>query len=233
VPSGAAALTSVAAVYNPPYNRVDEADAVAMIEEAALGHLVSAGAGGAPGLAATALPFMVDRGGAGPLRLRLRAHFARANDHWKSLDGADVLVIFPLADGYVSPGWYPSKAEHGRVVPTWNYEVVQVHGRATVHDDPEWVRAMVTDLTDHHEAAVAAADESASVWKVTDAPPEFVDGQLRAIVGIEIAVTRIEGKRKLSQNRSVEDHAGVVAGHERSGPPRSAGLTEAMQRRHG
>jgi transcriptional regulator len=198
-------------MYNPSFNRVDEAEAMAMIAAAGFGHLVSIGSAG---LAATGLPFLVDADGD---RVRLRAHFARANPHWRDLDAQDVLVIVPLAEGYVSPAWYPSKAEHGKVVPTWNYEVVHVHGVASVHDDRDWLRSLVTDLTDHHEAERSSRDEAAPPWKVTDAPSDYIDKNLAAIVGLEIAVGRIEGKRKLSQNRSEADQSGVVAGLQRLG----------------
>ena len=113
-------------------------------------------------------------------------------------------------DGYVSPSWYPSKAEHGRVVPTWNYLTAQVYGRLVVHEDAEWLRALVTRLTD---APRGPAHRSArGRWSVTDAPATFLDGQLRAIVGVELVISRIEAKAKLSQNRPAADQAGVLAG---------------------
>ena len=109
-------------------------------------------------------------------------------------------------DAYVSPSWYATKAEHGKVVPTWNYSVVHLRGRIRVHDDPEWVRALVTRLTDRHER------ERDEPWQVTDAPEDYVVKNLRPIVGVELLVERVEAKAKLSQNRSAEDRAGVAAG---------------------
>ena len=218
-------------MYNPTFNRVDDADAIAMLERSGFGHLVSAGR---DGLSATGLPFLVDRnddenvgrevGGA----VRLRAHFARANHHWRDLDGADVLIVFPLADGYVSPAWYPSKADDGRVVPTWNYEVVHVHGRVTVHDDADWVRTLVTELTDRQEQQRNSLDPALAPWRVDDAPAPYAAGQIRAIVGIEVSVDRIEGKRKLSQNRSDADRAGVVDGLTRTATPAATDLAAQM-----
>ena len=173
-----------------------------LIERAAFGHLVTMGPSG---FDATGMPFVVDRT-AGPSG-RLRGHLARANPQWRDIDGCSALVLFPITDGYVSPSSYPSKAEHGKVVPTWNYEVVHVHGRVQILDDPEWLRALVTDLTDRHEAARSVE----SPWAVTDAPGDFIDKQLRAIVGIEVQIESIEGKRKLSQNRSEVDRLGAAA----------------------
>lgn len=212
-------------MFNPPAHRVDSTEhAFDLVEDSGLGHLVSFGM---HGFNASSLPFLVDRtsGSHGSLR----GHFARANEQWKRIDGSDVLVLVALAGGYVSPGWYPSKAEHGKVVPTWNYEVVHVHGTAHIHDDADWVRQLVSDLTDHHEARKAALD-GLPTWAVTDAPPDFVDKQLRAIVGVEIEIITIEGKRKLSQNRSPKDQAGVIDGLGASPVPDDRALANAMRR---
>lgn len=207
-------------MYNPAVNRIDDRDAIFdLIELARFGHVVSTSQ---DGMAATGLPLLLDRQ-AGVLR----GHFARANGHWRVLDGAEVLVIFPLADGYVSPSRYPSKALDGRVVPTWNYEVVHAHGTASVHDDREWLRRLVTDLTDHHESSHSAG--AGEPWAVTDAPADFVDRQLGAIVGVEMAITRLDGKRKLSQNRSDDDRRSVIDGHDGSDDPRDRALADAMR----
>lgn len=208
-------------MYNPPANRVHHDDeAFEIVDAAALGHLVSVGP---DGFVATSLPLLVDR-----VERRLRGHLARANDHWTTLDGAEVLVVFSPSDGYVSPAWYPSKAEtDGRVVPTWNYEVVHVRGVAHVHDDATWLRALVDDLTVRHESARTDGGEP---WSVDDAPPEFVDRQLRAIVGLSIEIAAIEGKRKLSQNRSDADRQGVIDGLGRSDDPSAVGLAATMRR---
>ena len=211
-------------MYNPKLHRVDDRDVIFdLIERARFGHLVSTSV---EGFAATGLPLLLDR----PAGV-LRGHFARANAHWKALDGADALVLFPLADGYVSPSRYPSKLIDGRVVPTWNYEVVHAHGAVTIHDDAAWVRRLVTDLTDHHESSRPA--ESGTTWKVTDAPDGFIDMQLRAIVGVEITITRLDGKRKLSQNRTAADRHGVIDGYERSDDPRDRALADSMRMTHG
>ncbi len=177
-----------------------------MIRRAGFGHLVSVTD---HGLESTGLPMLVDDSGGDSLVLR--AHFARANPHWKSVDGVDALMIFALTDGYVSPAWYPSKAEDPRVVPTWNYEVVHVHGRVAVRDDPAWKLALVSALTDRHERR-RPHDVDAPIWAVDDAPVDFIDKQLGAIVGVEMTVDRIEAKSKLSQNRSIEDREGVIEG---------------------
>jgi transcriptional regulator len=196
-----------------------------MVDHAAFGHLVTTGP---DGFASTSLPFLVDReaGSCG----HLRGHVARANPHWRTLDGAATLVIFPLADGYVSPSWYPSKVEHGKVVPTWNYELVHVHGTVRVHDDAEWVRRLVTDLTDRHESARSDPRER---WQVTDAPADFIDGQLRSIVGVEVEISSIEAKRKLSQNRPDGDRTGVETALAGSDRPGDHDVAAAMRRLRG
>jgi transcriptional regulator len=145
---------------------------------------------------------------------RLLGHIAIANSQWQTAaPGAEALAIVRGPQAYISPAWYESKARHGRVVPTWNYETVHLTGMVTFHQDVEWLRWLVTRLTERHEGG------RAHPWAVTDAPPEYIDGQLRAIVGVELAVTSVEAKQKLSQNRSELDRAGVVAGlRDESGP---------------
>ncbi|CRL49734.1 MULTISPECIES: FMN-binding negative transcriptional regulator [Pseudomonas] len=160
---------------------------------------------GDQGLQASHLPllFKPDEGPNGTLY----GHFARANPQWKELQsGAEALVIFAGADAYVSPGFYPSKAEHGKVVPTWNYVAVHAYGTADVFTDAERLLNLVSALTDRHEAGRALP------WKVADAPADYIDGMLKAIVGFALPIQRLEGKRKLSQNRSAEDIAGVREG---------------------
>ncbi|MBL7501854.1 FMN-binding negative transcriptional regulator [Frankia sp. CNm7] len=140
------------------------------------------------------------------------AHLARANDHWRRIatggaaDGAPALLVVTGPEAYVSPSWYPSKAEHGRVVPTWNYSAVHLRGRVTVRDDAEWLRGVVTRLTDRHETGRELP------WAVGDAPERYLERQLRAIVGVCLRVESVEAKAKWSQNRSDEDRAGVLAG---------------------
>ena len=161
---------------------------------------------GPEGLAANPLPFLLDADGAAGLGT-LRGHVARANPVWReaAFDNS-ALVVFQGPHGYVSPAWYPSKAEHGKVVPTWNYVMVQARGTLRAVDDKAWLRAFVTRLTDHHEGG------RATPWAVTDAPADFIEATLGAIVGIEIALSSLVGKWKVSQNRSAADRAGVVDG---------------------
>ena len=160
---------------------------------------------GAQGLQASHLPLLF-RPAEGP-NGTLYGHFAKANPQWKELqDGAEALVIFAGADAYVSPGFYPSKAEHGKVVPTWNYVAVHAYGSAEVFSDADRLLGLVSALTDRHEA------NRAQPWKVADAPADYIDGMLKAIVGFALPIQRLEGKRKLSQNRSTADIAGVREG---------------------
>jgi transcriptional regulator len=160
---------------------------------------------GEQGLQASHLPLLLNTE-EGP-NGTLYGHFARANAQWKELqNGAEALVIFAGADAYVSPGFYPSKAEHGKVVPTWNYVAVHAYGTAEVFTDADRLLTLVSALTDRHEAG------RAQPWTVADAPADYIDGMLRAIVGFALPIQRLEGKRKLSQNRSPVDIAGVREG---------------------
>ncbi|HEV3486612.1 MAG TPA: FMN-binding negative transcriptional regulator [Vicinamibacterales bacterium] len=164
------------------------------------------------GLRATMLPMIYvepDRaaGGDAPHGL-LRGHFARKNDHWRQPVIGEAMAIVRGVDGYITPTWYATKKQHGRVVPTWNYITAHVYGPLTIHDDPGWVEANVRALTGKHEHGRTPR------WGVDDAPAEYVTGQLRAIVGVELVIARIEAKFKLSQNRSLADIAGVVTGLE-------------------
>jgi transcriptional regulator len=158
----------------------------------------------ADGLIATLLPF-IHEAGAGE-HGALLGHVARNNPHWREPATGESLVIVRGPDAYITPSWYATKADHGRVVPTWNYVTAHVYGRLVIHDDVEWVEGLVRRLTAKHEAA------SVRPWSVDDAPSRFIAGQLRAIVGVELAITRIEAKLKLSQNRSEADIEGVVEG---------------------
>jgi transcriptional regulator len=153
---------------------------------------------GSEGLDANHLPFEIDVsiGDHGVLR----THVARNNPLWQSLgNGDEVLVVFRAEDAYISPNWYPSQIESGKQVPTWNYRVVHAHGKITIHDDEKQVRGIVARLTRTHEAGQPVP------WKMGDAPQGHIDSMLKSIVGIEIAITRLVGKFKLSQNREVRD----------------------------
>ena len=157
------------------------------------------------GIEADHVPVLLDPT-VGPFGM-LRGHVARANDLWKLVAAkAEVLAIFKAEDHYVSPAWYPAKREHGKVVPTWNYIVVHGRGPIVFIDDREWLRGLVTQLTDTHEAA------RVDPWRVTDAPPDYIDAMLRAIVGFEIPLTTLTGKWKMSQNRSAADREGIASG---------------------
>lgn len=204
-------------MYIPSHFAIAQPDALHHILRAhPLGILVTHTAAG---LDANHLPFEFDpaRGALGTLT----GHVARANPVWQQCaDGAEVLVIFRSVESYISPNWYPSKHETHRQVPTWNYDVVHAHGHLTVRDDEPFVRGVVARLTRTHEA------QEPRPWKMGDAPPDYIDAMLQAIVGIEIAVTQLEGKAKLSQNRELRDREGAVAA------PRQRGenaLADAME----
>jgi transcriptional regulator len=185
-------------LYVPRFNAMDPDDIRPFVHAVGTAQLVTVGEDGTPD--ATFLPVLWEGD-------RLVGHLARANAHWRRIvDGSPGLAIVTGADTYVSPSWYATKAEHGKVVPTWNYSVVHLRGAVTVHDDPAWVRGLVTRLTDRHE------HPRAEPWAVTDAPADYVDKNLRPIVGVELVVGSVEAKAKLSQNRSDEDRAGVAAG---------------------
>jgi transcriptional regulator len=174
----------------------------------------------AEGLLATFLPLLFDPsvGEHGALL----GHVARNNPHWRAEPTGESLVILRGPDSYITPSWYASKAEHGRVVPTWNYLTAHLHGTLVVHDDVLWLDALVRRLTDQHEAG------REQPWSVSDAPDAFVAGQLRAIVGVELRISRIEAKAKYSQNRPEADREGVVAGLLAAGDAAGAG---AVRRR--
>jgi transcriptional regulator len=165
---------------------------------------------GDTGMVANHIPFLLDRS-QGP-QGTLIGHVARANPAWRALAAqTPSLVIFQGPDSYITPNWYPGKAEHGKVVPTWDYAVVHAHGVARAVEDPAWLLYMLERLTNRHEAAQPAP------WKVKDAPRAYIDKLLRAIVGIEIRIERLEGKLKASQDEAREDRLGTVAGLRRSG----------------
>lgn len=190
-------------MYQPPHFREDRlAVQHALIRTHSLGLLITAGPGG---LQANHIPFLIDAG-AGE-RGMLRAHLARANPQAQELAAVDeCLAVFQGAQTYISPSLYPTKHEHGKAVPTWNYITVHAWGRPQVIDDVGWLRDQVEDLTAHKEGSRPAP------WSVSDAPEPFVAAQLKGIIGIEIPVARIEGKWKVSQKRPAVDQAGVIAG---------------------
>jgi transcriptional regulator len=175
------------------------------------------------GLVATHLPLLFDetRGEYGTLT----GHVSRANAQWReSVPETEALIIFLGLDAYVSPRWYPAKRETGRVVPTWNYAAIHAYGRVTFFEDAERLRTVVTELTKKHEASFPAP------WKVTDAPATYIDSQLKAIVGLECQITRLEGKQKFNQNRSEEDRLGVIEGLLELQDERKRQVAELMER---
>lgn len=193
---------AIAAMYLPSAFREDSLDIQHdFIRAHPLGVLATSGDGG---LMANHIPCLLyPEGPRGVLRL----HMARANPQWWELaDGAECLVVFHGAQAYVTPSWYATKAETHKVVPTWNFVAVHVWGTPRIHDDPAWVHAQIGALTDAQEKA------RAQPWRVEDAPDDFIAAQMRAIVGVEIAITRIEGKWKVSQNRNAADRQGVAQG---------------------
>jgi transcriptional regulator len=193
-------------MYQPPHHREDRLDVQhALIESHPLGLLIS---NGPDDIVANAIPFLLRRG-AGP-KGTLLAHLARANTQWQSLDGQKVLVVFQGPQAYISPSNYATKQETGKVVPTWNYAIVQARGIARVHGDTDWLDQQIEALTNTHES------ERAHAWAVSDAPRPYIESQMRGIIGVGIEIAAIEGKWKVSQNRQEADRRGVAEGLARS-----------------
>lgn len=202
-PAGAGDLNGPPQMYQPPHFREDDLGVQhALIRAHPLGLLITAGQSG---LIANSVPFHLDpdAGAKGTLRL----HVAKPNAQWRDIQsGAEVLAVFQGADAYVTPSWYKTKKETGKVVPTWNYAIVQARGVARVIDDADWLLAQIGALTRQQEAA------REKPWAVGDAPDDFIRAQMKGIIGIEIEIASIEGKWKVSQNRPVADREGVAAG---------------------
>ncbi len=190
-------------MYQPEHFRIAETAALHEVMRAhPLAQLVTSGPGG---LMANPVPF-ITHGEEGEHGV-LRAHLARPNPQWREIEaGAEVLVIFQGHDGYVTPSWYASKREHGKVVPTWNYVIVQARGQARTIHDGNWLVRHVADISERHEAS------RPKPWAVTDAPEGYVEALARGIVGIEISITALDGKFKMSQNRPPADREGVAEG---------------------
>lgn len=200
-------------MYIPKDFVASEAQALALIRQLVLGHAVWQDA---QGLQGTPLPWLIAAGEP----LRLQAHLPRANPLARALAAGPLplLISFQGPSAYVSPNWYPSKAETERMVPTWNYAMVQVHGRLQLRDEPGWVRAQMDALTRQQEATQPRP------WQVDDAAPGFVEQLLRVLVGAELQVERIEAKFKLGQNRTPRDRAGLLEGLRAAGDPASLAL---------
>ena len=209
-------------MYEPPQHKETRLEVLhALIRAHPLGLLISAGADGP---VADAVPFLIDAG-AGQFG-RLRAHIARANPQAKLLadGGHKVLVVFQGTDSYVTPSWYETKRETGKVVPTWNYVIVQASGPARLIDDRAWLAGQIAELTARHETG------RSEPWKVSDAPEPFIAAQLKGIIGVEIDIAEISGKWKVSQNRPVADRAGVAEGLAAEQP---GSEMESLVRRYG
>ncbi len=206
---------SKSAMYQPPAFREDRIEIQhALIRKHPLGLLITAGPAG---LLANPFPFLIDAGGTEKGTLRL--HMARANPQWRELESIEeCLVVFQGPQDYVTPSWYATKRETGKVMPTWNYATVHAWGRPRVMNDDAWLRRQIEDLTASRE------NLRAEPWAVGDAPEDFVAMQMRAIVGVEIPISRIEGKWKMSQNRPEADRAGVIAGFREMGRDAIAAL---------
>lgn len=206
-------------MYLPSAFRQDDlAELHAQLQASPFALLTSAGA---TGVQASHLPLLLapDEGEFGTLY----GHFARANPHWRDLQGgAEALAVFSGPDAYISPGWYPAKAEHGKVVPTWNYIAVHARGPVELIEEPERLLQIVSRLSDQHESGRERP------WAVSDAPREYIDSMLRAIVGFALPIRRLEGKWKLGQNRSAADQAGVRDGLASSPSPRDRELAARM-----
>lgn len=193
-------------MYLPKHFEVSEEDTAALLRKGGFGHLVTPAPDG--GMEVTSLPLLYDAD-----RHSLVGHMSRPNPHWRCTAEAESVVIIPGVDAYVTPEYYPSKQRTHKVVPTWNYQVLNIFGQLRAHDDRDWLLDHVTELTDHHEST------RATPWKVTDAPEKFIAAQLRGIVGIELSITRVVAKAKLNQNRTAEDRTGVIRGLEQGTRP--------------
>jgi transcriptional regulator len=220
-------------VYIPPHFNEERVDVLhQLIREHGLATLVTYGPSG---LIASHVPLVLDTsdaGASGASRAsgastaaygQLRGHLSRANQQWRDYSpDVPALAIFAGPQHYITPSWYPAKAEHGKVVPTWNYIVVHAYGRLEIYEDRESLLANVEALTTHHEANRPAP------WKVSDAPASYVDAQLKGIVGISLRIDRLEGKWKISQNRSAADQASVAAALRESGTDVTIAMADAM-----
>lgn len=203
-------------VYLPPHFTETRTDVLlAHIERYDFGTLVNSGPDGP---IASQIPFLIERRGKDIL---LQGHVARPNPHIAMLGAGDTLAIFAGPHAYISPGWYAA----GPAVPTWNYATVHAYGAARAIDDPDWLRRFLRRLSQRHEAREAAP------WRMDDLPEPFLGGMLNGIVGVEIAVSRLEGKFKLSQNRPEGDRPRIVAALEARGDPESAGVATLMRER--
>ena len=203
-------------MYNPKHFAVtDRQTIIAMIRELGAAELITFGTGG---IEASFLPLLLNDDAT-----VLRGHFARANQQWKHVDPTvAALACWRGPDTYISPNLYPTKGEHGKVVPTWNFITIQVRGNLIVHDDPQWVEQLVRSLTEVHEAT------SLVPWSIDDAPRAYIESMIAAIVGVELQITSIEAKWKLSQNKTPVDIEGVIDGLQKSDAHGANAVAAAM-----
>ena len=201
-------------MYIPPKFALSEADTRAALAAGGFAHLVTHSD---DGMLVTPLPLLYD-----PQRHSMIGHVARANPHWKAV-GAMSVAIFAGPQAYISPAFYATKGETGKVVPTWNYDVLTVHGHLLAHDDTDWLRDLVTRLTERHERG---RDDP---WQVSDAPEPYVAGQLNGIVGVELSITSVEAKAKMSQNQPDRNRAGVVSGLRDSPAPGDHAVADRVE----
>ena len=185
-------------MYIPRHFSVEDPAAQQFLENLKSGHLVT---NTAQGMLSTMIPVTFDKADRSII-----GHVARGNSQWSEKTNQEALFISAPVDSYISPSWYASKQEHGKVVPTWDYMLAHVYGELIIHDDVDWLRKAVSNLTDSFEAG------RAKPWNLDDAPEDYVAGQLRAIVGVELKVTRLEVSFKMSQNKTKDDLEGVIAG---------------------
>ena len=185
-------------MYIPRHFSVDDEVAERFLRNLKSGHLVT---NTGLGIMSTLIPVTFD-----PLNKSIIGHLARGNTQWSEKTSQEALFISAPLDAYISPSWYPSKKEHGKVVPTWDYMLTHVYGELLIHDDVDWLRRAVSDLTNAFEFG------REKPWKLTDAPEDYIAGQLRAIVGVELKVSRLEVSFKMSQNKTKADLDGVIAG---------------------
>ena len=209
-------------MYQPAAFREDDlATQHGIIRAHPFGLLISTGP---EGILANPVPFALYEDG--PFGT-LRAHLSRGNAQWQALETSpEALIVFQGVDRYVTPSWYETKKETGKVVPTWNYVMAQARGRVVLHHDAEWLHAQVSRLSDHHEA------DRPEPWAVTDAPEPYVASQLKGIVGVEIVLTSIEAKIKVSQNRPAADREGVLSGLTQEADPASLTMAALLSERH-
>lgn len=202
-------------MYIPRHFAVEDEVAQSFLQNLKSGHLVT---NTNVGILSTLIPVSFD-----PIQQSIIGHLARGNSQWSEKTNQEALFISAPVDAYISPSWYASKQEHGKVVPTWDYMLAHVYGELIIHDDVDWLRIAVSNLTDSFESG------REKPWKLDDAPDDYVSGQLRAIVGVELKVSRLEVSFKMSQNKTKEDLEGVIAGLRRDSAIEAADKVEFLR----